>query len=268
MHLERVDPDNVPLLSDDDAAVTGKVPGPRKLKEKFAELHDRLEKLQRVFYADGRYALLIVLQGRDAAGKDGTIRRVCGAFNPQGCRVTSFGVPTAHELAHDFLWRIHNAVPPRAMIGVFNRSQYEDVLAVRIHDLAPEAIWTERYQQINAFEAGLAANGVIIRKFFLHVSSTEQRTRLQERLTNPDKNWKFRAGDLDDRARWDDYTDAYRDMLGKCSTKEAPWFVVPADNEKVRDYLVARELVETLESLELRYPEAEPDIMRYATLVD
>ncbi len=265
MHLERVDPDNVPSLNDDDARVDDKALDREKLREKFNELHDRLEKLQRVFYADGRYALLIVLQGRDASGKDGTIRKVCGAFNPQGCRVTSFGVPTARELAHDFLWRIHNAVPPRAMIGVFNRSHYEDVLAVRVHDLVPKAVWSERYRQINAFEEGLS---VIIRKFFLHTSSTEQRKRLQKRLTNPNKNWKFEAGDLDDRAMWDDYTDAYRDVLGRCSTKKSPWFVVPADDKKVRDYLVARELVDTLESLNLRYPEAAPDIMRYATLVD
>lgn len=268
MHLERVDPDNLPSLHDEEATVTGKVPGSRKLRERFDELHDRLAKLQRVFYADGRHALLVVFQGRDASGKDGTIRNVCGAFNPQGCRVTSFGVPSTHELAHDFLWRIHNAVPPHAMIGVFNRSHYEDVLAVRVHELVPEAIWSGRYQQINAFEAGLVANDVIIRKFFLHVSSDEQRERLQERLTNPERNWKFRAGDLDDRARWDEYTDAYREILGRCSTMDAPWFVVPADDKRVRDYLVARELVDTLESLDLRYPEAAPDIMRYASLVD
>ncbi len=268
MHLERVDPDHIPSLSDDDARIDDKAPDREKLKENFAELHDRLEKLQRVFYADGRYSLLIVLQGRDASGKDGTIRKVFGAFNPQGCRVTSFGVPTDLELAHDFLWRIHKAVPPRSMIGVFNRSHYEDVLAVRVHDLVPEAVWSDRYRQINAFEDSLAANGVIIRKFFLHISSTEQKQRLQKRLTNPNKNWKFRAGDLDDRARWDDYTDAYRDLLNRCSTERSPWFVVPADDKKVRDYLVARELVDTLESLDLRYPEPAPDIMRYATLVD
>lgn len=268
MHLEHVDPDNVPSLNDDEARVDDKAPDREKLREKFNDLHDRLEKLQRVFYADGRYALLIVLQGRDASGKDGTIRKVCGAFNPQGCRVTSFGVPTHIELAHDFLWRVHNEVPPRGMIGVFNRSHYEDVLAVRVHDLVPTTVWSDRYGQINSFEISLAANGVIIRKFFLHISSDEQRKRLQKRLTNPEKNWKFSAGDLDDRAMWDDYTDAYRDVLGKCSTKDSPWFVVPADDKKVRDYLVARELVDTLESLDLHYPEASPDIARYATLVD
>lgn len=268
MRLKPVDPDRIPSLDAGDAAPPAKAPDRDELATMFDDLHDRLEKLQRVLYADGRYALLIVLQGRDASGKDGTIRKVLGAFNPQGCRVVSFGVPTAQELSHDFLWRIHNVVPPRGAIGVFNRSHYEDVLAVRVHDLVPRSIWSKRYEQINAFEQGLVQNDVVIRKFFLHVSADEQRRRLQERLTRPDKNWKFRAGDLDDRARWDDYTDAYRDVLRRCSTADAPWFIVPADDTRVRNYLVARELVETLESLELRYPAASPDVARYATLLN
>ena len=254
-------------LADRDAAPPRDAPPDEEIEDRFETLHERLEELQRVFHADGRYALLIVLQGRDASGKDGTIRHVCGAFDPQGCHVTSFRAPTADELAHDFLWRIHAAVPPRGVIGVFNRSHYEDVLAVRVHGLVPRQAWSVRYDRINEFERTLAQSGVIIRKFFLHISRDEQRRRLLDRIEDPKKNWKFRSGDLDDRAKWNQYTSAYRDALSRCSLPAAPWYVVPADDKKLRNYLVARELVRTLEGLGLRYPRPDPAVRRYAKLL-
>jgi PPK2 family polyphosphate:nucleotide phosphotransferase len=224
------------------------------------EFLNRLTELQEAFYADGRHSLLLVLQGRDASGKDGVIKTVYGAFNPVGVRVASFRPPTELERRHDFLWRVHQVVPPRGMVGVFNRSHYEDVLAVRVRKLAPESVWRPRYQQINDFEAMLAESGVIIRKCMLHVSRDEQYERLRERLDDPQKNWKFRLDDLTDRALWDDYTDAYREALEQCSTARAPWFVVPADNKPMRNFLIARMLVETLESVGAEFPPMDPAV--------
>lgn len=224
------------------------------------EFLNRLTELQEAFYADGRHSLLLVLQGRDASGKDGVIKTVYGAFNPVGVRVASFRPPTELERRHDFLWRVHQVVPPRGMVGVFNRSHYEDVLAVRVRKLAPESVWRPRYQQINDFEAMLADSGVIIRKCMLHVSRDEQYERLRERLDDPHKNWKFRLDDLTDRALWDDYTDAYREALEQCSTARAPWFVVPADNKPMRNFLIARMLVETLESVGAEFPPMDPAV--------
>jgi PPK2 family polyphosphate:nucleotide phosphotransferase len=221
---------------------------------------DRIGDLQRVFYADGRYALLIVLQGRDASGKDGTIRHVFHAVNPQGCDVTSFKAPTELERRHDFLWRIHARIPPRRMIGIFNRSHYEVVLVERVHHDMPKRVWSARYEQINDFERMLTENGVIILKFFLHVSRDEQRQRLQDRLIDETKNWKFRIGDLDDRQRWNAYTKAYKGLLSECSTKHAPWYVVPADDKKLRNWLIARVIADTLDGLDLRYPPADPAV--------
>jgi PPK2 family polyphosphate:nucleotide phosphotransferase len=221
---------------------------------------DRISDLQRVLYADARYALLIVLQGRDASGKDGTIRRVFSAVNPQGCAVSSFKVPSELESHHDFLWRVHQQVPARGMIGIFNRSHYEDILVPRVHELVPKKVWSARYEQINEFERMLTENNVVILKFLLHVSRAEQKRRLEERLTDKTKNWKFRVGDLDDRARWDDFTKAYRGILTHTSTKWAPWYVVPADDKDVRDWLVARAIADCMEGLDLRYPPADPSI--------
>jgi PPK2 family polyphosphate:nucleotide phosphotransferase len=221
----------------------------------------RISDLQRVFYADARHALLIVLQGRDASGKDGTIRRVFSAVNPQGCFVTSFKAPTDFERSHDFLWRVHREVPGRGMIGIFNRSHYEDILVPRVHSLVPKKVWTARYDQINDFERMLAANNVVILKFLLHISRDEQKRRLTDRLTDKTKNWKFRAGDLDDRARWEDFSKAYRGILANTSTKCAPWYIVPADDKDVRDWLIARTIADTLAGLKLRYPPADPSIV-------
>ena len=256
----------VPIDRDDrvklgsKAARVDDVPPREDIEAATQQLLTRLYELQEVFHADRRFGLLLVLQGRDAAGKDGVIKTVYGAFNPTGVTVAAFGPPTALELRHDFLWRVHQVVPPRGMIGVFNRSHYEDVLAVRVRNLAPESVWRPRYAQINAFEKMLADNGVIIRKCMLHVSREEQFERLRARLDDPRKNWKFRLEDLDDRALWDDYTEAYRDALKECSTRKAPWYVVPSDNKIVRNFLIARMLVETLESLDLQYPEMDPAV--------
>ncbi len=224
----------------------------------------RLTALQDAFHADGRRALLLVLQGRDAAGKDGTIRTVYGAFNPTGVAVAPFGPPTALELRHDFLWRVHQVVPPLGMIGVFNRSHYEDVLAVRVRKLVPESVWRPRYAQINAFEKLLHESGVVVRKCMLHVSRDEQRARFQARLEDPRKNWKFRPEDLEDRAHWNAFTDAYREVLTECSTPWAPWYVVPADDKLVRNYLIARMLVETLEELQPGYPPMHAEVRKAA----
>ena len=218
----------------------------------------RISDLQRVLYADASRALLIVLQGRDASGKDGTIRKVFSSVNPQGCSVSSFKQPTELELRHDFLWRIHTQIPPRGMIGIFNRSHYEDILVPRVHGVLPKKVWSARYDHINDFEQLLAESGVVLLKFMLHISRDEQKKRFEERITDETKNWKFRVGDLEDRERWDEYTKAYRDILERTSTEWAPWYVVPADDKDVRNYLVARCIADTLESLELEYPAPDP----------
>lgn len=259
--LRPVSPTRPPRLTDRDARPPAWLPKGDELKDLLARELERLAQLQAVFHADGRRALLVILQGRDASGKDGTIRTVFGACNPQGCQVTSFKVPTPLELAHDYLWRIHQAVPPRGMIGIFNRSHYEDVLVVRVRGFVPPATWKQRYDQINAFERHLTQNGVTILKFCLHISREEQREEFLERLTDPTKNWKFRAGDLEDRALWDDYTAAYRDALRKCSTPWAPWYLVPSDNTAARNYLVTRVINQALEDMDLEYPRAPKEVL-------
>jgi PPK2 family polyphosphate:nucleotide phosphotransferase len=248
-------------LDDSHARVKGKVKDDAELEAECDVETARISELQRVLYADTRYALLVVLQGRDASGKDGTIRQVFSAVNPQGCAVTSFGPPTELEQQHDFLWRVHQQVPARRMIGIFNRSHYEDILVPRVHKSVPKKVWSARYDQINDFERMLEANGVVQLKFMLHVSRDEQKRRLIERLTDSTKNWKFREGDLDDRNRWDDFTKAYRGILSHTSTTWAPWYLVPADDKKVRNLLVARTIADTLESLDLRYPKADPSVV-------
>jgi PPK2 family polyphosphate:nucleotide phosphotransferase len=261
MLLRPVSPRRAFSLSDRDARTPKGLSNKSTLSEALEKEQARLGELQQVLYADGRYALLVVLQGRDASGKDGTIRSVFDACNPQGCHVTGFKAPTANELAHDFLWRVHNAVPPKGIIGIFNRSHYEDVLAVRVRKLAPKAVWQARYRQINEFERHLAENGVVVLKFFLHISHEEQREQLLERLTDPTKNWKFNAGDLEDRARWSEYTRAYKDALRRCSTPWAPWYVVPSDNKTTRNYLVTRVITDALSRLRLRYPRAPREVL-------
>jgi len=220
----------------------------------------RLTELQYLMYAGNRQSLLIVLQALDAGGKDGTVNHVLSAMNPQGCSVASFKAPTPEELAHDFLWRIHPHTPGNGRIAVFNRSHYEDVLIVRVHDLVPKAVWSGRYDLINAFETGLAANNTTILKFFLHISKEEQLERFKQRLDDPAKNWKISESDYTERERWDDYRTAIEEALSKCSTAEAPWFVIPANHKWFRNLAVARIIVETLEELDMKMPEATVDL--------
>ena len=219
----------------------------------------RLDDLQYVMYAEHRHALLIVLQGMDAAGKDGTIRHVLSGLNPQGCRVTAFKTPSAEEAGHDFLWRIHRAIPLKGDIAIFNRSHYEDVLVARVRKLVPKEIWSRRYEQINQFEALLKENGVTIVKFFLHISKEEQRQRFEQRLKDPTKQWKLARGDFEDRKYWDEYKAAYEDALARCSTDAAPWYVIPADRKWVRNLAVSLVLVETLEALRMKFPKPSLD---------
>lgn len=211
-------------------------------------------------YAENRRALLLVLQGMDTAGKDGTIRTVMTGINPQSCQITPFKQPSHEELDHDFLWRIHKAVPRRGNIGIFNRSHYEDVLIVRVHNLVPEKEWRSRYERINEFEELLTEGGVTIVKCFLHISKEEQRERLQARLDRPHKRWKFAKGDLSERKLWDDYQEAYEAALNKCNTEHAPWRVIPSDRKWYRNLVVSTLLRETLESMAPQFPPSEPGL--------
>ncbi|MDZ4766615.1 MAG: polyphosphate kinase 2 family protein [Chloroflexota bacterium] len=222
----------------------------------------RLDVLQEMLYAGRKHALLVILQGMDTAGKDGAIKKVFDAVDSQGVRIASFKAPTSDELARDFLWRIHREAPPKGYIGIFNRSQYEDVLIVRVNQLIPRAIWEARYEQINAFEKLLHDSGTRVLKFFLHISKDEQKQRLQERLDDPAKHWKFALGDLDARAQWDEYMAAYGDALTRCNTEYAPWHIVPANKKWFRDLVIARSIVETLESMGLAYPKSENDLSK------
>lgn len=223
-------------------------------------LEERFEALQEKLYAQGTQALLIVLQALDAGGKDSTIRKVFDSVNPQGVRVTSFKQPSADELAHDFLWRIHKHVPAKGYIGIFNRSHYEDVLVVRVNELVPRAVWEQRYEQINNFERLLTETGTRILKFYLHISREEQRERFQERLDNPEKWWKFSKGDLAVRQQWDAYMHAYEDAITRCNTEYAPWHIVPANHKWYRDLVITRRIVETLEDMRVAYPPAKEDL--------
>lgn len=222
----------------------------------------RLDELQYLMFAEQRRALLVVLQGMDAAGKDGTIRHVMAGLNPQGSRVTAFKSPTAEEAAHDFLWRVHQVVPRRGDVAIFNRSHYEDVLIARVHHLVPRAVWSRRYEQINRFEELLTESEVVVLKFFLHISKDEQRRRLEERLRDPAKQWKLALSDLEERKFWDDYVAAYEEALTRCSHASAPWFIIPADKKWFRNLAVSRVLVETLEALDMKFPKPAFDPSR------
>jgi PPK2 family polyphosphate:nucleotide phosphotransferase len=229
-------------------------------RARIAELNARLEELQEALYAQGRHRLLVVLQAMDAGGKDGTIRTVFDGVNPQGVRVANFKKPTAPELAHDFLWRIHPHAPGIGEIAIWNRSHYEDVLVARVHGLVAKERWQQRYDHIRAFEALLADEGTTIRKFFLHISKDEQRQRLQERIDDPKKRWKWSDGDLDERRLWDDYQLAYQDAIAATSTDAAPWYVVPADRNWFRDLVVSEVLVEALTAMAIELPPGDPGL--------
>jgi PPK2 family polyphosphate:nucleotide phosphotransferase len=215
---------------------------------------ERLAVLQYQLYAEGQRSLLVVLQGIDAGGKDGTIRHVMSGLNPQGVTVTPFKVPEGMEKRHDYLWRVHEAVPEWGKMGIFNRSHYEDVLVVRVHDLVPKSAWSKRYRHINEFERMLSDNGVRIVKFLLYISKDEQAKRFQERLDDATKNWKFSLADVKERQFWDDYIKAYNDALRECSTEYAPWFVIPANHKWFRNLAVSEIIVDTLEEMKLKFP--------------
>jgi PPK2 family polyphosphate:nucleotide phosphotransferase len=251
VRLARLDPDDTLHYKKDEDA-----------QDTLAESVKRLDELQYLLYAERRRALLIVLQGMDTSGKDGTIRHVMTGLNPQGCRVTAFKQPTPEEAAHDFLWRVHQATPGHGDIAIFNRSHYEDVLAARVRHLVPPAVWTRRYHTINEFEAYLAAEGVLLVKFLLHISKGEQKRRLAERLANPAKQWKLSADDFAARRAWGAYRRAYEDALTRCSTAVAPWFVIPANKKWFRNLAVSRILVETLEACHMRYPKPAPEVAK------
>lgn len=246
-----------------DPGYTG-VLGRKEAKKKRRQLRSELNELQDLLYADRRFAMLVVLQGIDTAGKDGTIKSVFRDVGPLGCSVSNFGVPSDEEKAHDFLWRYHMRTPERGKIGIFNRSYYESVLVERVHHLTPPERWQDRYEEINAFESRLASEQTVIMKFFLHISKDEQRQRLQERVDNPHKRWKFNPADLKQRQEWDDYQEAFQDMVDRCNTEIAPWHVVPSDHKLYRDIAIAQALVNRLAALELDYPkpvEGEPDLI-------
>lgn len=241
-------------LADHDPDWTGPFEDKSAAKEETKKNIERMQELQWTLYAENKRSLLIILQAMDAAGKDGTIRHVLGAMNPQGCTVASFKQPSAEERDHDFLWRIHREVPRYGEIGVFNRSHYEDVLIVRVHNLVPEAVWRKRYEQINRFEQHLADNQVHVLKFFLHISKAEQKERFQARLDDPTRNWKFSEADIKEREHWDDYQRAYEDAIGKCAAPHAPWYVIPANKKWFRNLAVSSVIVETMEAMHMKLP--------------
>jgi PPK2 family polyphosphate:nucleotide phosphotransferase len=262
--LKDIDPDDTGPFSSDDKP---------RAQEALAQGIEALTKLQDKLYAQDRWAVLLIFQAMDAAGKDSAIKHVMSGVNPQGCEVHSFKVPSDEELDHDFMWRCYRKLPERGRIGIFNRSYYEEVLVVRVHpeilgnqklppELVTKHIWTERHQDICSIERHLSRNGVVIRKFFLHVSKQEQKKRFLERLERPEKNWKFSVSDVRERERWDDYMEAYEDAIRHTATDYAPWYVVPADNKWFTRAVVSAAIVDALASLDLKYPELSEDKKR------
>ncbi len=257
IQLKNFDPDDTSLAKDGQASA----------KKELKDLRKKLIQLQQILYAEGRQKVLIVLQAMDTGGKDGTIRSIFKGVNPQGVRVTSFKVPTELELSHDYLWRIHQKTPARGEIVIFNRSHYEDVLVVRVHELVPETVWKKRYQQINDFENLLVEEGTTILKFFLFISKEEQKQRFMERIQDPEKQWKFNPNDIEERKYWDAYMQAYQDVLDKTSTKAAPWYVIPANHNWYRDLIISRVIVERLKDLKMTYPQPVENISQYLEIL-
>ena len=247
--LKNVDPDDTADFDDKEETLT-------LLKKEI----ERVDALQERLFAEGKQSLLVVFQAMDTGGKDGAIRGVFEGVNPQGCHVWGFKAPTPEELAHDFLWRIHQKTPGRGMITIFNRSHYEDVLIVRVHELVPEEVWKKRYDAINEWERTIRESGTTILKFYLHISKDEQKQRLEERRDTPEKRWKFAVRDLGERAHWDDYMKAYEDAINKCSTDHAPWYVIPANKKWYRNLVVARIIADTLEAMNPQFPQPEEGI--------
>ena len=256
----RVDPDSKVDLAKIDAGFSDNHESHEHALPEIEGFTQRLRDQQYLMYAEGKRSLLICLQGRDAAGKDGTINHVLSAMNPQGCSITGFKVPSEEEAAHDFLWRYHQHTPGRGQVAIFNRSHYEDVLVVRVHELVPKSVWSKRYEQINAFERMLADNGTHILKFYLHIDAEEQLERFKQRILDPARHWKISDGDYAERPYWDAYTEAFEAALNKTSTEHAPWFVIPSNHKWFRNLAISRIVTETLESLDMRFPEPSVDI--------
>lgn len=256
----RVIPGTPLHLADIDPNDSGPYQTKAEMEDELTRQRERIRSLQERLYAEHRQSLLVVLQAIDTGGKDGTVRGVFQGVNPQGCQVWSFKQPSQEELDHDFLWRYHQKAPPRGMITIFNRSHYEDVLVVRVKELVPEAVWRPRYAAINDFERMLSENGTRIVKFYLHISRDEQKRRLQSRLDDPSKHWKFDKGDLRERERWDLYMAAFEEAISRCSTDHAPWYVVPANRKWYRNLVVTRIIADTLEAMAPAFPPPEPGL--------
>jgi len=256
----RVRPGDKVRLKDIDPGFKDHHGSHKKAAEETERDRQKLRALQELLYADGRCSLIICLQGMDTGGKDGTINHILGAMNPQGCRVVGFKQPSVEEMAHDFLWRIHQVAPRRGQVAIFNRSHYEDVLVVRVHNLVPHAVWSRRYEQINDFEKELAESKTHILKFYLHISEEEQLSRFKERLDDPAKQWKISESDYKEREFWGDYAAAYEDALSRCSTAHAPWFVIPSDHKWFRNLAIGRIVVEHLEALDMKLPKPSVDL--------
>jgi PPK2 family polyphosphate:nucleotide phosphotransferase len=257
-----IHPGTKPQLSEYDPEDTGNFKGRDEADAELKQHRKRLFDLQELLYAEDKHALLVVLQGMDAAGKDGAIRHIFTGVNPQGCVVHSFKEPVGDETQHDYLWRVHQVVPRRGMIGVFNRSHYEDVLVPRVHGQISQQVLAQRFEQINGFERVLVENGTTLLKFFLHISKQEQGKRLQARLDDPKKYWKVSPSDIAARKLWDDYQKAYEDVLYHCSTRHAPWYIVPANKKWFRNVLISKILIQTLEALKMHYPKPKFDLTK------
>ena len=258
----RVEPGDKVDLSERDPDASEGFTSKLDVKEELKAQRDRIADLQARLYGEQRRGLLIVLQATDSGGKDGTIKGVFRGVNPQGCRVHAFKQPGAEEAEQDFLWRYHRYTPPRGMISIFNRSHYEDVLVVRVKNLMPEEVWQERYTIINDWERSLCLANTTILKFFLHISKDEQKRRLEARLENPEKHWKFSSNDLKERALWDKYQVAYQDAITKCSTRYAPWYVVPSNKKWYRNLVIARTIADTLEAMNPQFPPPEKGLKK------
>jgi PPK2 family polyphosphate:nucleotide phosphotransferase len=256
----RVKPGSAVDLKDWTTRADPDGPSKKKAATLLEKANERLGELQQLLYAEATHRVLVVLQGMDTSGKDGTIKHVFHTINPLGVWVANFKRPSERELAHDYLWRVHRNTPAAGEIMIFNRSHYEDVLIVRVHDLVPEKVWRRRYGHLRDFERMLTDEGTVVRKFFLHISKDEQRERLQERLDNPAKNWKFEHGDVEERKRWDSYQAAYADAIAETSTEAAPWYIVPSDQKWFRNIAISNILLDTLESLNMEYPAPTKDL--------
>ena len=255
--LSDYDPDDTKLWESDK----------KEAKKTTKDFRGELINLQRLLYAEQKHKVLIILQAMDGGGKDGTIRSIFKGVNPQGVRVASFKVPTPEEIGHDYLWRIHKQTPKNGEIVIFNRSHYEDVLVVRVHQLVTKKVWQKRFEQIKNFEKTLSDEGTTIIKFFLHISKDEQKERFVERIEIPKKQWKFNPKDIDERKLWDDYMRAYEDALTKTSTANAPWYVIPANRNWYRDYLIIKIITETLKKLKMAYPQPVENIKQYKSML-